>query len=781
MSIFISSCLLFVANSLMFLFRFIALHVIRKTFNVSELAESNYVNKDEEKGRSFSFKFQYQICNDNKDTPVKLTEENEFSVISTDILKYQVCSEKDFRGTMGEPKTMNFQVHESFMELEEYNNFDGDESIRFLAAEDFQKPSMEAMAKEKADDDQVLSVLNMMQLKKQFSEVEKFNSVCSEVSSVSFSDFDSDSEPSSDCYSVRDHINDSDWGSSFSDGYFGDSEHDSEIREASVNSRNKLAEGKLEFFLERSEGEEANDDDSHAEKKKHVSNAENNNNRETYSNETTLKVKIQSSKRETRKRQLKLEEESKNKVSFVEIGGARLDFSGEADSEPRPKALDRDEEGKNEDDSSKNDSSNSVYVSYERQQTIDNTDNEQKKPELEEEKSKVTFTLDLDEDEFDEIWEHQDLIMQLKMELKKVRAVGLPTILEESESPSVIEDSKSTKLDEKLSREDPMDELHNMYKCYKEGMRKFDILNYQKMYATGFLQLRDPLELNITRKSMFSAFMSHLSQSFLPFSKKKSNCDPSEKYIKELRCDLETVYVGQICLSWEFLRWQSEKFHKLTDSDLFISHRYNNVAAEFQQFTVTLQRFVENEIFQGPRLANYVKQRCILRNLLQLPVIKEDFLKEKMEKGTEEDGITREMLEDIMEEAMRIFWEFVKAEKYETPRFMKGLVENHVELEDPSDYEFFVDIQASLQKKEKKLKNLLKEGNCMVKMLKRKQEGRSSHDLFFTQIDLKIVSRVLRMSRITSDQLIWCQKKLSKIIFSGKKIHREPSFLLFPC
>lgn len=89
---------------------------------------------------------------------------------------------------------------------------------------------------------------------------------------------------------------------------------------------------------------------------------------------------------------------------------------------------------------------------------------------------------------------------------------------------------------------------------------------------------------------------------------------------------------------------------------------------------------------------------------------------------------------------------------------------------------FLFDLQ-----KEKKLKNLLKEGNCMVKMLKRKQEGRSSHDLFFTQIDLKIVSRVLRMSRITSDQLIWCQKKLSKIIFSGKKIHREPSFLLFPC
>lgn len=69
-----------------------------------------------------------------------------------------------------------------------------------------------------------------------------------------------------------------------------------------------------------------------------------------------------------------------------------------------------------------------------------------------------------------------------------------------------------------------------------------------------------------------------------------------------------------------------------------------------------------------------------------------------MEKGRQEDVITREMLEDIMEEAMRIFWEFVKADKHETTRFMKDLVENHVELQDPSDYEFMLEVQASLQK-----------------------------------------------------------------------------------
>ena len=83
------------------------------------------------------------------------------------------------------------------------------------------------------------------------------------------------------------------------------------------------------------------------------------------------------------------------------------------------------------------------------------------------------------------LWEHQDLIEQLKMELKKVRATGLPTILEESESPKIMDDLKPWKIDEKFQHVDRMSELHKFYKSYRERMRKFDILNYQKMYAIG--------------------------------------------------------------------------------------------------------------------------------------------------------------------------------------------------------------------------------------------------------------------------------------------------------
>ncbi|XP_020575667.1 uncharacterized protein LOC110021495 [Phalaenopsis equestris] len=762
----ISYILVFLINSLLFPFRFIASHVLSKIglvreddFSVSELNEPISVNKVEEKDGSFCLKFLYQICNDYKDSPVKAMEENESLLTSSDVRKYQFWAEKDFNGAMEESKAPNFHVQESFME---YYNFDGDS---FLSAVQFQK--------------------------KQFSDEENFDYVCSEISSVGerefgleFSALDSYTESSSEeGHTVSDLTIDSNLFSPFSDGYFGDSENDEGIRETSVNNRNKLAEEKHELFLKRSEGEEENDDDRQVGKQKHVVNAEKNINKKTCLNETTAKVEIQSNKREARQMHVQFEEQIKNKeASFIKKGNASLDISGGAFSEPKPETSNRDEVRNIEEDVSNNDSSNSIDVSYEQQHTIDNQDTGRQKPALEEEKGIETIILDLDDDEFNEIWKHQDLILQLQMELKKVRAIGLPTILEESESPRANEDSKSFKIDEKLFHEGPVDdELHKLYRCYREGMRKLDILNYQKIYATGFLQQKDPLKSNKTQKPMLSTIMSHLSQSFLPFSKKKSNCDTSEKYIKELRCDLETVYVGQICLSWEFLRWQYEKLHKLTYSDPFISHQYNKVAAEFQQFIVTLQRFVENEMFQGPRLANYVKQRCLLRNLLQLPVFKEDSLKDKLEKGKEEDVINSEMLEDIMQEAMGVFGEFVKAEKYETTRFLKGLFENHVELQVPSDYELMVDIQACLKNKKKKLKNLMNASNCIVKMLKRRQEGRSNQDLFFTEVDLQIVSRVLKMSRITSDQLIWCQKKLNKITFSGKKVHRESSFLQFPC
>ncbi|KAJ9173296.1 hypothetical protein P3X46_016447 [Hevea brasiliensis] len=382
------------------------------------------------------------------------------------------------------------------------------------------------------------------------------------------------------------------------------------------------------------------------------------------------------------------------------------------------------------------------------------------------------------------LWEHQELIEQLKMELKKVRATGLPTILEEDESPKIMEDLKPWKIDEKFQHEDRMGELHKLYKSYRERMRKFDILNYQKMYALGFLQSKDPLKSISSHKASGPALTSLVSQKFLLGKRKKSSSDPMMSFIRELHSDLEMVYVGQMCLSWEILHWQYEKVLEICDSDPYGMRQYNEVAGEFQQFQVLMQRFIENERFEGPRVQNYVKNRCDLRNLLQVPVVREDGLKDKMarRKVKVDDAITSDKLVEIMEESIRIFWQFIRADKDAHNVILKCRRGTQIEPLEPTELQLLTEVRASLQKKEKKLKDILRSGNCILRKFQKHQEDSSEQVLyFFSQVDMKLVSRVLNMSKITTDQLIWCGNKLDKINFVSRRIHVEPSFLLFPC
>ncbi|XP_049346640.1 uncharacterized protein LOC125811161 isoform X2 [Solanum verrucosum] len=362
-----------------------------------------------------------------------------------------------------------------------------------------------------------------------------------------------------------------------------------------------------------------------------------------------------------------------------------------------------------------------------------------------------------DANKLESLWEHQELIEQLKMEIRKVRATGLPTILEESESPTM-DELQPWKIDEMLHREDSMSELHKFYKSYREKMRKFDILTYQKMYAIGYLQkdpLKDPLQLLFNQKS------------------------------SEMQSDLEVVYVGQMCLSWEFLHWQYMKALNLWDSDPRGIRKYNEVAGEFQQFQVLMQRFIENEPFQGPRVQYFIKSRYDLRNLLQVPVIRDDRVKDRNKARTKEKAvfsITSDMLVEILEESIRIFWRFVKADKDCYSVMTKGQKGIHPEVQEQEDMELLLEIKKNLEKKEKKLQEVLRSGNCILRKFRKNREEDSDHVLyFFSQVDVKLVARVLNMSRLTKDQLVWCHNKLSRISFVHRKIHVEPSFLLFPC
>ena len=92
--------------------------------------------------------------------------------------------------------------------------------------------------------------------------------------------------------------------------------------------------------------------------------------------------------------------------------------------------------------------------------------------------------------------------------------------------------------------------------------------------------------------------------------------------MRDLKRDMEMVYVGHLCLSWEVLHWQHRKAIELLQNDTRGTSRYTRVVNEFQFFCILVQRFIEDEPFCGPRINNYVKNRLLVRSLLQVPAIR---------------------------------------------------------------------------------------------------------------------------------------------------------------
>lgn len=142
------------------------------------------------------------------------------------------------------------------------------------------------------------------------------------------------------------------------------------------------------------------------------------------------------------------------------------------------------------------------------------------------------------------------------------------------------------------------------------------------LFNIGFLQLKDSEVFMSSKKSSNSITKAFALPSFLANKQRKIFADPAQKSITEMNRDLELVYIGQVCLSWEILCWQYGKTKELLEHDPQQFHTYNQVAGEYQQFQVLLQRFVEDEPFQGPRVQNYVRKRCMLRSFLQVPSIR---------------------------------------------------------------------------------------------------------------------------------------------------------------
>ncbi|CAI8606813.1 unnamed protein product [Vicia faba] len=393
-----------------------------------------------------------------------------------------------------------------------------------------------------------------------------------------------------------------------------------------------------------------------------------------------------------------------------------------------------------------------------------------------------------DEDEYE--YENDEEMEQIKLELKIARQGGLETIFEDEErdySTKVVEEKiQPLSIEEKMEYKDHIVEIQKVHNCYAQKIKKLDVLSYQTMHAIGFLQLKDPSKLVLMQKSIVKHIKPLvISHNLWSRKAQKNTFDPMLKFINELHRDLELVYVSQICFSWEILCWQHEKIQELKKYESQWPRRYNIVAGEFQLFQVLLQRFLEDEPFQqGHRVEYYVQNRCLIPNLLKVPSIKDDSAKDKKKvKWSEEGAIGCERLEHIIKESMQVFLEFVNADKDDGNVFHKTSHYRENEVKHKEISSVLGDIRTQLHKKERKLKDILRSGNCIVRKFQKynKDQIQLDHDLLRAQVELKLISRVIKMKKLTKDHLLWCSENLNQIKFVDRKILVEASFLLFPC
>ncbi|ESW07857.1 hypothetical protein PHAVU_010G164300 [Phaseolus vulgaris] len=235
--------------------------------------------------------------------------------------------------------------------------------------------------------------------------------------------------------------------------------------------------------------------------------------------------------------------------------------------------------------------------------------------------------------------------------------------------------------------------------------------------------------------------------------------------------DIETAYVGQICLTWEALHCQyshmSQKISWQHDNPTC----YNHSAQEFQQFQVLLQRFMENEPFEhGRRAEIYARTRNNLPKLLQVPNIRGS--DHELTDDAEIRVLAPELIR-IIESSILTFHLFLKRENKKSSG-ATNLFGNQNQLATPLHQ-----IQSTLEKKVVKLKELRRKKKGW-----KKNSWPQKHEdiqLLLGLVDVKMVSRVLRMTRMTREQLFWCEEKMKKLDLSSGRLERDPCPILFPC
>ena len=84
--------------------------------------------------------------------------------------------------------------------------------------------------------------------------------------------------------------------------------------------------------------------------------------------------------------------------------------------------------------------------------------------------------------------------------------------------------------------------------------------------------------------------------------------------------------------------------------------------------------------------------------------------------------------------------------------------------------------------KEARLQELKKGCKCVRQKLRSylSVSKEEATEILLGFIDIKIISRALKMPRISKDHLRWCEEKLNKLVVSKGKLHRDYSPVFFP-
>lgn len=365
-----------------------------------------------------------------------------------------------------------------------------------------------------------------------------------------------------------------------------------------------------------------------------------------------------------------------------------------------------------------------------------------------------------DDDEF--------ITNEVKRRLKELRRNSFMVLIPEESHPEDEETSSEEWRESEVEDRYPWCGFDTLYEKYCERMLFFDKMIAQLMKEPGSLNSSNPSPRSASKK---------LASTLRNLSFKRHEELQEGELLQQAQDDphqgLEIAYVAQICLTWEALHCQYTQLSQKISSQPENITCYSHAAQRFQQFQVLLQRFIENEPFElGHRVEIYARSRYSLPMLLQVPSFQDTEQKNVEEEEGSNPPVLAADLISVIGSSIMTFCLFLKTDKKKLG--VLNLFGGHNQVESSLQQ-----IQASLDKKEAKLKELRKKKKGWKK--KSWPETREEVDLLFALVDIKVVSRVLRMVKISKEQLLWCEEKMSKIDIPESKLQRDASPVLFPC